>query len=205
VTNGDNDAVTTATVDPAAATVAHVTPRHGDQREPPSRTVRDASPRQRVVRREPEETSYLELATLPSAPFWARRQTRTSLTAWQLPPDIIDTAELLVCELVTNAAKMSDPASSQSSGLAGTERVSLTLRLLPGRLVIEVFDHHPSPPVLTNPSTDAESGRGLLLVQALAKGCGAAIAVSGAGGNPGQRGRISRPGTGSAAGCGSGP
>jgi len=123
------------------------------------------------MRREPEETSYLELATLPSAPFWARCQTKASLKAWQVWPDLIEIAELLVSELVTNAIKTAGlpPAYPANSNLDGVERISLTLRLLPGRLVIEVFDNDPNPPLPTDASVDAESGRGLMLVQALSK------------------------------------
>lgn len=48
-------------------------------------------------------------------------------------------------------------------------QIALTLRRLPGRVVIEVYDNDPNPPVLTDGEADAESGRGLLLVQALSK------------------------------------
>ncbi len=123
------------------------------------------------MRREPGETSYLELATLPSAPFWARCQTKASLKAWQMCPDLIDTAELLVSELVTNASKTArhPPDDPANSGLDGIDRISLTLRLLPGRLVIEVFDNDPNPPQLNDADVEAESGRGLMLVDALSK------------------------------------
>jgi hypothetical protein len=49
------------------------------------------------------------------------------------------------------------------------ERISLTLRHLPGRIVVEVSDNNPSPPVVADAGTDAEDGRGLMLVQALSK------------------------------------
>ena len=39
----------------------------------------------------------------------------------------------------------------------------------PGRIVIEVSDPDPRPPVLTDAGPEAESGRGLILVQALSK------------------------------------
>jgi hypothetical protein len=43
-----------------------------------------------------ELVSYLELATMPSAPFWARRHTEAVMRAWRLPLDDIETAQLLV-------------------------------------------------------------------------------------------------------------
>ncbi len=125
-----------------------------------------------MLRREPgEEMSWLELVTLPSAPFWARRYTRAALHAWQLWPETIETAELLVSEMVTNSIKASGPQPRRLaySGLAGLERICLTLRLQPGRIVIEVFDNHPDPPVLADPGPDSESGRGLMLVDMLSK------------------------------------
>jgi two-component sensor histidine kinase len=123
-----------------------------------------------MVRRDPAcEISYLELVTLPSAPFWARRQTEAALHAWQLDPDTIQTAELLVSELITNAIQTGSPDRRPSAGTGQIERIALTLRLMPGRLVIEVFDNDPNPPVLTLAADDAESGRGLMLVQALSK------------------------------------
>lgn len=124
------------------------------------------------MRREPgEEVSYLELVTLPSAPFWARRHTRAALRAWQLWPETTETAELLVSELVTNAinAAACGPGQTARADIDYAERICLTLRLLPGRIIIEVFDNNPRPPVLADTGTDAENGRGLILIQALSK------------------------------------
>lgn len=125
-----------------------------------------------TVWREPgEEVSYLELATLPSAPACARRHTRATLHAWQICPETAETAELLVSEIVTNAVSASThrPGQTTTDDPEDAEPISLTLRLLPGRITIEVFDNHPSPPILTDTGTDAESGRGLILIQALSK------------------------------------
>lgn len=123
-----------------------------------------------MERRDPAcEVSYLELVTLPSAPFWARRHTKAALHAWQLNPDTVQTAELLVSELITNAVQAANPDSQPNAGTGHVERIALTLRLLPGRVVIEVFDNDPNPPILTETADDAESGRGLMLVQALSK------------------------------------
>lgn len=118
-----------------------------------------------------EAVSYLELVTLPSAPFWARRQTRAALRSWQFQPETIETAELLVSELVTNSVKFAghDPARISYQELACAERISLTLRRLADRLIIEVSDPDPRPPVLSEPDIDAEGGRGLMLVQMLSK------------------------------------
>ncbi len=125
-----------------------------------------------MVRREPgAEVSYLELAALSSAPFWARCHTKATLRAWHLWQETIETAELLVSELITNSIQASGSVLEPKNyaDLAGIDRVSLTLRLLPGRIVIEVIDSNPNPPLLADADADAENGRGLLLVQALSK------------------------------------
>jgi anti-sigma regulatory factor (Ser/Thr protein kinase) len=89
--------------------------------------------------------------------------------AWQLWPETIETAELLVSELITNAIKAGTPSPHARPDPCNTGRISLTLRLLPGRVVIEVTDNDPSPPILASDDPSAESGRGLMLVDALAK------------------------------------
>ncbi len=118
-----------------------------------------------------EAVSHADLDALPSAPYWARRLTRFSLQAWRLGAETIQTAELLVSELVTNAVKATDAGTGHLTypGLADVGRISLTLRHLPGRVAAEVFDTDQRPPLLAAASTDDESGRGLVLVQALSK------------------------------------
>ncbi len=120
-----------------------------------------------VTRRAGERWSVLELEPVLDGPRWARRFTETVLHAWRLSPAVIETAELLVSELVTNAitATAALPAYSHLR----MPLISLTLRFSPDWLVIEAFDHNPDLPVMMGPDLDSDSGRGLLLVQALSK------------------------------------
>lgn len=115
--------------------------------------------------------SYADLAALPTAPYWARRHARAVLNSWQLWSEVIETAELLISELVTNAlaASYNGLGKSAYSGPDDTVKLSLTMRLLSGRVVIEVSDSDPNPPVLVEADLESESGRGLMLVQALSK------------------------------------
>jgi anti-sigma regulatory factor (Ser/Thr protein kinase) len=109
--------------------------------------------------------AYIELPAMPTTPFWARRHTEAVLGAWQISPEAIDVAVLLTSELVTNAVT----AAAGHDEPAAAAPIVQTLRRQPGRIVIEVSDRDPDPPVITNAGPDAESGRGLKLVQALSK------------------------------------
>ena len=72
----------------------------------------------------------------------------------------VQTAELLVSELITNASTSSPPHTL----------ITLSLRHFPARLLIEVIDTSPDPPVPAGPDPGSldEHGRGLLLVSTLA-------------------------------------
>jgi anti-sigma regulatory factor (Ser/Thr protein kinase) len=111
----------------------------------------------------------IRLACLPSSPFWARRHAQDVLGKWCIPDDVLETAELLVSELVTNAAKFSTPGPAGQPPASGMGIVDVALRYFPGRVVIEVWDADVNPPIPGEPDQDAESGRGLILVQALSK------------------------------------
>jgi anti-sigma regulatory factor (Ser/Thr protein kinase) len=120
----------------------------------------------------PLETGSLALVTLPTSPFWARRYTRTFLDSCRgISKGTAETAELLVSELVTNAVRFAgDPARTlRYSERASAGLISLSLRHFREGLLIEVYDTDDNPPVLSGPDDDAESGRGLILVNALSK------------------------------------
>jgi anti-sigma regulatory factor (Ser/Thr protein kinase) len=85
--------------------------------------------------------------------------------------ETIETAELLVSELVTNAVKFAGPlpAGVRHTDLARVGIIDIMLRYLPDQLVIEVSDSDSRPPRAANPAPDSEGGRGLILVEALSK------------------------------------
>jgi two-component sensor histidine kinase len=122
-----------------------------------------------------EDLASVKLSALPIGPALARRFAKATLNAWCAQSETIETAELLVSELVTNAIRTCQPASDAEAAA----HISLTLWHQPGRVVIEVGDNDPRPPVLTDASADAERGRGLLLVQALSKEWGHHYPLSG--------------------------
>jgi len=88
-----------------------------------------------------------------------------------MSPSTAETAELLVCELVTNAVRFSgDPKRTlRYSERADAGLISLSLRHFREGLLIEVYDTDNDPPIRSNADEDAESGRGLMLVDALSK------------------------------------
>ena len=118
--------------------------------------------------------SYLELAALPSAVPCARLHARQVLWEWGLHV-LTDTAELIVSELVTNAISASQGLTgSQYAGhwMPGTPPLRLWLHGDPQRIVIQVWDANDQAPTRQAKELDAESGRGLLLVEALSEAWG---------------------------------
>lgn len=112
-------------------------------------TARDRH--RRVVRRLPAAPS--------SAPL-SRRYVTDVLQHWQVGEDALETAALLVTELVSNATRHSDAA------------IELRLELLEGRLRVSVFDDSHRLPQVADASLDETSGRGLQLVEMLASAWG---------------------------------
>ena len=113
----------------------------------------------------------LALHALPTTPACARGHVRTVALEWGLP-DLADTAELLVSELVTNAVR----ASERIKHRADTAIVPVVrLRLVSDRLsiVIHVWDGSDEMPVRQEANLDEEGGRGLMLVEILGKDWGA--------------------------------
>lgn len=87
-----------------------------------------------------------------------RRLLREHLQTWGAP-GLADTAELLTSELVTNALVHTDRGAELTATLTGGP-----VR----RLRVEVYDFVTRHPKMRKASDHAASGRGLLLVQALA-------------------------------------
>jgi anti-sigma regulatory factor (Ser/Thr protein kinase) len=105
--------------------------------------------------------SYLELGALDGAVPSARLHTRLVVCEWGLPM-LAEAAELLVSEIVTNAVKASRP-------LVQPRVVRLWLLSDKERVLILVWDASPHPPVPPGDTTGEirESGRGLMLVEAI--------------------------------------
>jgi anti-sigma regulatory factor (Ser/Thr protein kinase) len=109
--------------------------------------------------------SYLELVALASAPSRARRHLKATLDEWGLQ-DLAEDAEVALSELATNA--LTAPQAHDESPAV----IRLSLLGDTGRLVVEVWDGSPFPPVLTCAPATAERGRGVWLVAELSSNWG---------------------------------
>lgn len=121
----------------------------------------------------PLQTS-LVLGALPSAVACARLHARNVMYEWNLP-SVADTVELVVSELVTNAIRVSTGPDGRPKYDTKTGLPRVGLRLSSGRVHvrIEVWDQDRRIPVTKAASPGDESGRGLMLVEALCErwGC----------------------------------
>jgi serine phosphatase RsbU (regulator of sigma subunit)/anti-sigma regulatory factor (Ser/Thr protein kinase) len=86
----------------------------------------------------------------------ARHWARLAVVAWHGEAAHVETVTLITSELVTNALLHASPP------------VRLRLRAAPGAVYVEVFDQAPHEPRVRAADPDDESGRGMVLVDALA-------------------------------------
>jgi hypothetical protein len=129
----------------------------GHHRLPPV-TVADAARFAPFAARWPLRT-FLELGALPGAVPCARLHAHNVLGEWRLTA-FSESTGLLVSELVTNAIQISCLAEPDAP-------VRLWLVSDRAQVVIFVWDASPLPPLPSDVGEDAESGRGLLIVQAV--------------------------------------
>jgi anti-sigma regulatory factor (Ser/Thr protein kinase) len=101
----------------------------------------------------------VRLSAGPAAAAHARREVRAAILSWKIPVDT-DVAILLTSELVSNVVA--------HTGSRGTLAVTCT----DSHLRVDVYDASESLPMIVDAPADAESGRGLLLVDVLATGWG---------------------------------
>lgn len=111
----------------------------------------------------------LTLGALPTAPACLRAHAKQMVWEWGLAM-LADTTELIVSELATNAVKAAqalEPNEWRARRMREARCVSLRLSSDHKRVLIELWDANPEPPAPTAPDVDGESGRGLLIVEAL--------------------------------------
>jgi anti-sigma regulatory factor (Ser/Thr protein kinase) len=102
-----------------------------------------------------------------TTPAAARRFVRSALESVETDPVVIETAELLTTELVTNAIVH---AGSKSH---------LLIRAVKGVVRVEITDPDDRLPSMAAPDTDALAGRGLIIVNGLASAWGVEATAKG--------------------------
>ena len=114
--------------------------------------------------------SFLPLGALPGAIPCARLHTTAVLWEWGMEA-MAHAAELAVSELVTNAVRASTSAHDARPPGPPTGLPVVGLRLAGDRLrlLVEVSDHDPGPPVPTAVDPERDGGRGHLLVEAVSE------------------------------------
>ncbi len=131
--------------------------------------------------------TQLTFAATGTAPSRARVFVRCTLTSWLLA-HLVDDAELIVSELVTNAVKATgttNPAATYCD-LADLAVLAVQVRVRGESLFVEVWDADTDNPAQP-PANDgreraddlAEGGRGLVIVAALSKRYGVAALTTG--------------------------
>lgn len=116
----------------------------------------------------------LQLAAVGTAVGIARSFTTLRLRTWSAA-HLAEEGKLVVSELATNAVKatgVTDPHPGWGTSKA-PNLITVRLVELDDAIVIEVWDAEPTKPMLALPSEDDESGRGLVLVEALTRRWGA--------------------------------
>jgi anti-sigma regulatory factor (Ser/Thr protein kinase) len=126
--------------------------------------------------------SALVLGALPTATPCARLHARNVAREWGLR-HLSDTVELVVSELVTNAVSASVDEDQRPHYTDGHGAACVHLRLSTDRraVLVEVWDENFRPPEPNQAGLDDESGRGLMLVEALAERWGWDLAANGRG------------------------
>lgn len=114
--------------------------------------------------------THLELAAIPSAVPCARGHVRSVTQEWDLA-ELADTAELIMSELVTNSLQASQKLKLRAD-LALVPVLRIWVSSDGESLVIRVWDANDELPVRQEATPGDDSGRGLMIIDALAKDWG---------------------------------
>ena len=117
---------------------------------------------------DPVRQSELVLGAWPGAVPCARLHAKAVLHEWELA-DLVETVELVVSELVTNAVRASEELAA---ALPTLPTVQLWLSGDHERVLVQVWDGSNRMPQKRDPDPAAVSGRGLHLVEAVSESCG---------------------------------
>ncbi|MFD5847472.1 ATP-binding protein [Streptomyces chartreusis] len=110
----------------------------------------------------------IRLNAVPQVVAATRLFARHNLTLWNLE-EHVETVMLIMSELATNAVRASITDTQTTNEETSNAVIGAQLCAVEASLFVEVYDRTNAAPVRGNPTQDAEGGRGLLLVDVLAK------------------------------------
>jgi anti-sigma regulatory factor (Ser/Thr protein kinase) len=110
-------------------------------------------------------TDVYKVGTVPIAVRAARAHTRETFCSWGLPDGVIESATLVVSELVTNAIRASWPCDA-------SQAITMWLSADHENVVVEVWDGSAERPRPRPGDGEGEGGRGLAIVAALSQSWG---------------------------------
>ncbi|MBB5940002.1 ATP-binding protein [Streptomyces zagrosensis] len=115
----------------------------------------------------PHPRNSLTLADTPNAVGLARLHTADVLSGWGVRFDTVETVQLLVSELATNAVRHPKEGEEESS-LFSVRNVVQTfefaLEIIGHAVRVSVWDRDTRPPVLKEVGVEATGGRGIFIV-----------------------------------------
>ncbi|MFF5718976.1 ATP-binding protein [Streptomyces buecherae] len=120
----------------------------------------------------PHPRDRLTLADTPNAVGLARLHTADVLSRWGVHSDTIETVQLLVSELATNAVrhpKEDEGHASLFSTWGRAQTFEFMLEIIGDVVRVSVWDRDARPPVLKEVGVEATGGRGIFIVAALSR------------------------------------
>ncbi|MEU9373692.1 ATP-binding protein [Streptomyces sp. NPDC048255] len=112
------------------------------------------------------------LAATPNAVGLARLHTADVLSRWGVPSDVVETVQLIVSELTTNAVQHPAEGGEQDSLFSPRntpETFELLLEMAYDAVRVSVWDRDQRPPVLKQVGVEATDGRGIFLVAVMSR------------------------------------
>lgn len=120
----------------------------------------------------PHPRNRLMLADTPNAVGLARLHTADVLSRWGVRSDTIETVQLLVSELATNAVRHPKDGEEEPSPFSARDRTQtfeFTLEIVGDAVRVSVWDRDTRPPVLKEVDAEATGGRGIFIVAAMSR------------------------------------
>jgi anti-sigma regulatory factor (Ser/Thr protein kinase) len=102
----------------------------------------------------------------------ARLHTADILSKWGMPADIVETVQLLVSELATNAVRHPKEGEGQAPPFSSRNTVQtfeISLEIIGDAVRVSVWDRDTRPPVLKEVGVEATGGRGIFIVAVMSR------------------------------------